>query len=236
MGVGNDLISLKQTRLLRGLYATKERGRGECVALESREFERSKGDSMLVNKVLENMICLTNNYNTMRKIKEYRQRKLDMPLTNEELNEWSKGGWDLVGFNVVPNTSLIVSNELWFYYIFAREVEAEKKEKPIKVIEDTSEFVERIYAIYPSKCPMRGTSLGKCKKDKERIKKLLKDYTEEQIEYIVKKEVEDKYGKNYMQNFSTFLNNFPDPSCVEVPVSTPTESKDTICINGQIYR
>ena len=172
----------------------------------------------------------------MKKIKEYRQRKLDMPLTNEELNEWSKGGWDLVAFNVVPNTGLIVSNELWFYYIFAREVEVEKKEKPIKVIEDTSEFVERIYSLYPSKCPMRGTSLGKCKKDKERIKKLLKDYTEEQIEHIVKKEVEDKYGKNYMQNFSTFLNNFPDPSCVEVSVSTPTESKDTICINGQIYR
>lgn len=172
----------------------------------------------------------------MKKIKEYRQRRLDMPLTNEELNEWSKGGWDLVAFNVVPNTGLIVSNELRFYYIFAREVEVEKKEKPIKVIEDTSEFVERIYSLYPSKCPMRGTSLGKCKKDKERIKKLLKDYTEEQIEYIVKKEVEDKYGKNYMQNFSTFLNNFPDPSCVEVPVSTPTESKDTICINGQIYR
>lgn len=83
---------------------------------------------------------------------------------------------------------------------------------------------------------MRGTSLGKCKKDKERIKKLLKDYTEEQIEYIVKKEVEDKYGKSYMQNFSTFLNNFPDPSCVEVPVSTPTESKGEVIINGTKYR
>lgn len=236
MGVGNDLISLKQTRLLRGLYATKERGRGECVALESREFERSKGDSMLVNKVLENMICLTDNYNIMKKFKEYKQRKIDSPLTSEELNEWSKGGWDLVGFSVVPDTGLIQSTPNWFYYIFAREVEVEKKEKPIKVIEDNSEFVERIYSLYPSKCPMRGTSLGKCKKDKERIKKLLKDYTEEQIEYIVKKEVEDKYGKNYMQNFSTFLNNFPDPSCIEVSVTIPTESKDTICINGQIYR
>ena len=172
----------------------------------------------------------------MKKIKEYKQRRIDSPLTSEELNEWSKDGWDLVGFSATHATSLITSNPTWCYYIFAREVEAEKKEKPIKVIEDTSEFVERIYKIYPSTCPMRGTSLGKCKKDKERIKKLLKEYTEEQIEYIVKKEVEDKYGKNYMQNFSTFLNNFPDPSCVEVPVSTPTKSKDTICINGQIYR
>lgn len=172
----------------------------------------------------------------MKKIKEYRQRKLDMPLTNEELNEWSKGGWDLVAFNVVPNTGLIVSNELCFYYIFAREVEVEKKEKPIKVIEDTSEFVERIYKMYPTTCPMRGTSLGKCKKDKERIKKLLKDYTEEQIEYIVKKEVEDKYGKNYMQNFSTFLNNFPDPSCIDVATPQPRESKGEVIINGTKYR
>ena len=172
----------------------------------------------------------------MKKIKEYKQRKIDSPLTSEELNEWSKGGWDLVGFSVVPDTGLITSTPNWFYYIFAREVEAEKKEKPIKVIEDTSEFVERIYKIYPSTCPMRGTSLGKCKKDKERIKKLLKDYTEEQIEYIVKKEVEDKYGKNYMQNFSTFLNNFPDPSYIEVPVSTPTESKGEVIINGTKYR
>jgi hypothetical protein len=171
----------------------------------------------------------------MKKIKEYKQRKLDSPLTNDELNQWGEKGWELVGFSVVPDTGLITSTPNWFYYIFARDVDTGKKEKPI-VVDESSEFVERIYSLYPSKCPMRGTSLGKCKKDKERIKKLLKDYTEEQIEYIVKKEVEDKYGKNYMQNFSTFLNNFPDPSCVEVPVPTPTESKDTICINGQIYR
>lgn len=233
MGVGNDLISLKQTRLLRCLYATKERGRGECVALESREFECSKGDSMLVNKVLENMLCLTNNYNIMKKIKEYKQIRIDSPLTSEGLNEWAKDGWDLVGFSVAPNTDFIVSNKHWFFYIFAREVEVER---PIKVIEDTSEFVERIYKMYPTSCPMRGTSLGKCKKDKERIKKLLKDYTEEQIEYIVKKEVEDKYGKAYMQNFSTFLNNFPDPSCIDVTTSQPTEKKGEVIINGTKYR
>ena len=83
---------------------------------------------------------------------------------------------------------------------------------------------------------MRGASLGKCKKDKERIKKLLKDYTEEQIEYIVKKEIEDKYGKAYMQNFSTFLNNFPDPSCIEVATPQPKENKGEVIINGTKYR
>ena len=172
----------------------------------------------------------------MKKIKEYEQRRTDSPLTSEELNEWSKGGWDLVGFSVVPDTGLIQSTPNWFYYIFAREVEVEKKEKSTKIIEDTSEFVERIYKMYPTTCPMRGTSLGKCKKDKERIKKLLKDYTEEQIEYIVKKEVEDKYGKAYMQNFSTFLNNFPDPSFIEVATPQPKENKGEVIINGTKYR
>lgn len=167
----------------------------------------------------------------MKKIKEYCQLQYYMRMKVEDLDKMSReDGWNLVSFNYISQ------EEKPYHYIFARDVEVEKKEKPIKVIEDTSEFVERIYKIYPSTCPMRGTSLGKCKKDKERIKKLLKEYTEEQIEYIVKKEVEDKYGKNYMQNFSTFLNNFPDPSYIEVPVPTPKESKDTITINGQIYR
>lgn len=73
------------------------------------------------------------------------------------------------------------------------------------------EFVERMYQMYPSKCPVRGTSLGKCSKDKERIRKLLKSYSKEDIEKVFKMEIGNKYGKSYMQNFSTFLNNFPDP-------------------------
>ena len=30
----------------------------------------------------------------------------------------------------------------------------------------------------------------------------------------VKHEIETKYGIQYMQNFSTFLNNFPDPQTI----------------------
>lgn len=78
-------------------------------------------------------------------------------------------------------------------------------------IKEDDEFVERMYQMYPSKCPMRGTSLGKCSKDKERIRKLLKSYSKEDIEKVFKMEIGNKYGKSYMQNFSTFLNNFPDP-------------------------
>ena len=35
-------------------------------------------------------------------------------------------------------------------------------------------FIDRMYSLYPTKCPKRGTSLGKSHKDKQRIKKLLK--------------------------------------------------------------
>lgn len=84
------------------------------------------------------------------------------------------------------------------------------KEKELKE-KANDEFVDKVYAMYPSKCPVRNTYLGKCAKDKERIKKLLKIYSKEDIEKVVKKEIEEKYGKCYMSNFSTFLNNFPDP-------------------------
>lgn len=91
-----------------------------------------------------------------------------------------------------------------------KEKKEEKEEKEnITFVEN---FIERIYKIYPTRCPKRNTSLGKCSKDKERIRRLMKAYTQEDIERVVRHEVEEKYGKSYMQNFSTFLNNFPDPS------------------------
>lgn len=82
--------------------------------------------------------------------------------------------------------------------------------KPDVLEED--EFVERMYSLYPSRCPKRNASLGKTKKDKDRIRKLLKCYSMEEIERVFKHEIEEKYEKQYMQNFSTFLNNFPDPN------------------------
>ena len=79
-----------------------------------------------------------------------------------------------------------------------------------------NEFVERMYAMYPAKCPQRNKSTGKSDKDRSRIKKLLKKYTMEQIELVFRYEIEQKYNKSYMSNFSTFLNNFPDPTQIGV--------------------
>lgn len=88
----------------------------------------------------------------------------------------------------------------------------DKEEEILKEKTDDDIFVDNIYAMYPAKCPVRNTYLGKCSKDKDRIRKLLKTYSKEDIEKVVTHEVDEKFGKSMMQNFSTFLNNFPDPN------------------------
>lgn len=113
-------------------------------------------------------------------------------------------------------------------------------------VSEEDEFVERMYSMYPSRCPKRATSLGKTKKDKERIKKLLKCYSMDEIERVFKHEIEEKYEKQYMQNFSTFLNNFPDPNALDngnlfgvLVTEEPNSYKQfngSINIGGQIYR
>ena len=113
-------------------------------------------------------------------------------------------------------------------------------------ISEEDEFVERMYSLYPSRCPKRATSLGKTKKDKERIRKLLKYYSMDEIERVFKHEIEEKYEKQYMQNFSTFLNNFPDPNSLDngnlfgvLVTEEPNSYKQfngSINIGGQIYR
>lgn len=108
--------------------------------------------------------------------------------------------------------------------------------------ERDNEFIERIYQLYPSKCPKRGSSLGKCTKDKNRIRTLLKTYSMDVIERVVKHEIETKYGVQYMQNFSTFLNNFPDVDCIITEQPNLFEQQEDVktpkklIVNGQEYR
>lgn len=121
---------------------------------------------------------------------------------------------------------------------YQEDAPKEKGEKP-KVTKDdeNDDFIEMIYSLYPTKCPKRGSSLGKSAKDKNRIRKLLKTYTKEQIEAVVKKEIGDKYGISYMQNFSTFLNNFPDPSIMEGHIKVDAKKEDTkLVIGGVVYK
>ena len=72
-----------------------------------------------------------------------------------------------------------------------------------------------------------------------KIKKLLKKYTVEEIVKVINFEIKEKYGQHYMQNFSTFLNNFPDPSLLFDNNTQQTNVEDNekkVVINGQIYR
>lgn len=100
------------------------------------------------------------------------------------------------------------------------------------------EFVDKMYALYPTKCPKRNTSLGKSRKDKIKIRRLLKTYSQKEIERVIRHEVDSNYGINYMKNFSTFLNNFPDPNEVETKDVDTSMSKtsDVVIINGQVYK
>lgn len=103
----------------------------------------------------------------------------------------------------------------------------------------TDEFVDRMYKLYPTKCPKRNQYLGKSAKDKVRIKKLLKQYSMEDIEFVFKHEVEEKYGKHYMSNLSTFLNNFPDPNTLRFNQNvdnSETSQGNALVINGVCYR
>lgn len=113
-----------------------------------------------------------------------------------------------------------------------------KEEDKSSKKESVDDFVDMIYNIYPTKCPKRNTSLGKSRKDKERIKRLLKQYSKEDIEKVVRYEVEVKYGKEYMSNFSTFLNNFPDPKCLfdDQPVAEETNQSSKLIIGGIEYK
>ena len=76
-----------------------------------------------------------------------------------------------------------ITNALHFKtrYIEMMGLDVPKPEKRVKEkdesFEDNDDFVEMIYSLYPTKCPKRGTSLGKSTKDKNRIRKLLKNYT-----------------------------------------------------------
>jgi predicted transcriptional regulator len=92
--------------------------------------------------------------------------------------------------------------------------ETNNKEQKIKdknmPIVSNKEAIDRIYALYPTKCPVRNASTAKSFKCKEKIERLLRDHTEEELTYIIKRYLEETLGKHYLKDFSTLLNNLPD--------------------------
>lgn len=103
--------------------------------------------------------------------------------------------------------------------------------------DSVNKFVDEMYSLYPTRCPKRNTTLGKSRKDKVKIKRLLKTYSREEIERVIRHEVDSNYGINYMKNFSTFLNNFPDPNEVSEKSETSTmNTSDKVFFNGVEYK
>lgn len=81
--------------------------------------------------------------------------------------------------------------------------------------------IDKIYNLYPAKCPFRNVSTGKTKKNKDKIKTLLNDYSVDELETTIKTYVSECIqSKTYLKNFSTFLNNLPDYSQSEQELKT----------------
>lgn len=85
------------------------------------------------------------------------------------------------------------------------------------------EVVERIYKVYPTKCPVTGRPLGKCSKNKKQIETLLKTRTPEDIELTIREYIVDcKNHGTYLKNFSTLLGQLPERETPPAPpVATP---------------
>ncbi len=95
------------------------------------------------------------------------------------------------------------------------EEETEKKaEKAAKKAAETDlqRKIDYLYGLYPTTCFRNGrkVSTGKCSGDKRRLARLLRTKTAEEIEAVIRNYVAE-CGGQYLKNFSTFLNNLPEP-------------------------
>lgn len=77
--------------------------------------------------------------------------------------------------------------------------------------DDKAGAVNRLYALYPTKCPVSGRHTGKSSKDKHKLEILLRTITEEKLAAIITRYIKECTEQNsYVKNFATFLNNLPD--------------------------
>ena len=91
-----------------------------------------------------------------------------------------------------------------------------EEKKPSNDGKEKNDIANRLYALYPTKCPVSGRATGKSSKDKEKLARLLKDHTEQELSETIKRYVkESTEQQSYIKNFSTFLNNLPDYSAKE---------------------
>ena len=103
---------------------------------------------------------------------------------------------------------------------------SDTKVSSYSIQENKKEAAARLYALYPTKCPVSQRATGKSSKDKEKLERLLKEYTEEELAYKIQRYVKECTEQtSYIKNFSTFLNNLPDYS--ESNAETTTQKEQT---------
>lgn len=103
------------------------------------------------------------------------------------------------------------------------DVEIEEKKKTLQKKKSIADDVEKLYSLYPTKCPMRNSATHKGEKCKAKLKSLLTNHKAEELEAIIQRYVEETYGKHYLKDFLSFLNNLPDYS---EPEETKPEEED----------
>ena len=202
-----------------------------------------------INKLIDKkfIFCRTNPLYKWDKTLQYRT---NLRFIIESIK---KNGYDgLSGYSLskernectkLQNECSVIHNEAAIPEItnidFKEDTNVSKKEDDNS---DIKSNIDELYKMYPSKCPKRNISLGKCFKDKERLKKLLKNHSYEMLKFTIEKEISEKYNKSYMSNFSTFLNNLPDygyndnKSNEEIIDEKETKDNGNLVINGVVYR
>lgn len=93
------------------------------------------------------------------------------------------------------------------------EEEIRQREAKKAAETDLQRKVDYLYGLYPASCfrGERKTSTGKCAADKTRLRRLLQIKTAGEIEAAIKDYLSECRG-SYLKNFSTFLNNLPEPT------------------------
>lgn len=93
----------------------------------------------------------------------------------------------------------------------SRQDKEESKEED-KDKDKLKEQAEAIYQSYPTRCSIRNSSTGKNSSDKKKLIDLIKthdyDYVDRAISFYVK---DCKKSETMLKNFSTLLNNLPEP-------------------------
>ncbi len=91
-----------------------------------------------------------------------------------------------------------------------------KNDKELIKNENNKKNIVEIYKNYPSKCPVKNRATSKSSKNKDKIERLLKTISKDDMIKIQNGYVIDCVKNQVsIKNYSTFLNNFPDPEQFE---------------------